>query len=56
MLTSDQIDEQSHEETCENERTEQVEEQICGGQSEILVEKNKKWGLLNKFKQLHVYS
>ena len=23
-----------------NERTEQVEEQICGGQSEILVEKN----------------
>ena len=39
MLTLDQIDQQSNEETCENERTEQVEEQICGGQSEILVEK-----------------
>ena len=30
-----------------NERTEQVEEQICGGQSEILVEKmrNDGWGV-----------
>ena len=45
MLTLDQIDQQSNEETCENERTEQVEEQICGGlQCEILVEKNEKWG------------
>ena len=42
VLTLDQIDQQSNEETCENERPEQVEEQICGGQSEILVEK-KKW-------------
>ena len=41
MLTLDQIDQQSNEETCENERTEQVEKQICGGQTEILVEK--KW-------------
>ena len=40
-LTLDQIDQQSNEKTCENERTEQVEEQICCGQSEILVEK--KW-------------
>ena len=39
VLTLDQIVQQSNEETCENERTEQVEEQICGGQSEILVEK-----------------
>ena len=46
MLTSDQIDEQSHEETCENERTEQMEEQICGGQSEILVEKIRNEGCL----------
>ena len=45
MLTLDQIDQQSNEETCENERTEQVEKQICGGQTEILVEKNEKWGL-----------
>ena len=41
VLTLDQIDQQSNEETCENERTEQVEKQICGGQTEILVEK--KW-------------
>ena len=33
-MTLDQINQQSNEETCENERTEQVEEQICGGQSE----------------------
>ena len=46
MLTLDQIDQQSNEETCENERTEQVEKQICGGQTEILVEKNEKWGLV----------
>ena len=44
VLTLEQIDEQSHEETCENERTEQVEEQICGGQSEILVEKMRNEG------------
>ena len=47
MLTLDQIDQQSNEETCENERTEQVEKQICGGQTEILVEKkmrNEGWG------------
>ena len=42
VLTLDQIDQESNEETCENERTEQVEKQIYGGQSEILVEK-KKW-------------
>ena len=44
VLTLDQIDQQSNEETCENERAEQVEELICGGQSEILLEKNEKWG------------
>ena len=42
------MDQQSNEETFENERAEQVEEQICGGQSEILVEKEKRemrvWG------------
>ena len=39
------MDQQSNEETFENERAEQVEEQICGGQSEILVEKmrNDEW-------------
>ena len=41
VLTLDQINQQSNEETCENESTEQVEKQICGGQTEILVEK--KW-------------
>ena len=45
VLTLDQIDQQSNEETCENERTEQVEKQFCVGESEILVEKkNEKWG------------
>ena len=45
MSTLDQIDQQlSNEETCENERTEQVEEQICGDQSEILVEKMRNEG------------
>lgn len=42
MMTLDQINQQSNEETCENERTEQVGEQICGGQSaKTLVEKKK---------------
>ena len=44
MSTLDQIDQESNEETCENERTEQVEEQICGDQSEILVEKMRNEG------------
>ena len=47
MMTLDQINQQSNEEKCENERTEQVEEQICGGQSaKMLVGKkrNEGWG------------
>ena len=46
MSTLDQIDQQStcNEETCENERTEQVEEQTCGGETEIVVEKVKNEG------------
>ena len=40
MMTLDQINQQSNDETCENERTEQVGEQICGGQSaKMLVKK-----------------
>ena len=45
VLTLDQIDQESNEETCENERTEQVEEQICGGWVWNLGGKNEKWRL-----------
>ena len=45
VLTLDQINQQSNEETCENERTEQVEEPLLWWPVSSLAGKNEKWGL-----------